>query len=314
MKRTAFASLLLSLAACPDRTISKVEPQQARCARQAYPGERRHRHPVRDRQLGVDARQADRSSQQNFPKFVAALDAFPTGRPNLHVGVVDTTVDIERRRLRPGCPSPDPGRQRPAPEHGARRGLHAAERPLHQRHQGRERQRASTNYTGTLDQALSCIAQVGASGCGFEAPARGDEARARRLADREPGLHPRRRVPRGDLPDRRGRRVGQGSRGVRAARRHGRRHERLSRAAAVRLQVRSDALVERRRHVHELRRRAPTRTCKIAELLQQLPQRREGSGADRRRGDRGPAARRDDERLAAADRDVDERRRRAAAR
>ena len=33
-----------------------------------------------------------------------------------------------------------------------------------------------TNYSGTLDVALSCIAQVGASGCGFEAQLRSDEA------------------------------------------------------------------------------------------------------------------------------------------
>ena len=43
----------------------------------------------------------------NFPKFVAALDAFPTGRPNLHIGVVTSTVDIGVQGFGPGCPSPD---------------------------------------------------------------------------------------------------------------------------------------------------------------------------------------------------------------
>jgi hypothetical protein len=44
----------------------------------------------------------------NFPKFVAALDALPTGRPSLHIAVVDTTVDIGDASWGPGCPSPDP--------------------------------------------------------------------------------------------------------------------------------------------------------------------------------------------------------------
>ena len=44
---------------------------------------------------------------QNFPALVSALDAFPNGRPDLHVGVVDSTVDVDVQGFGPGCPSPD---------------------------------------------------------------------------------------------------------------------------------------------------------------------------------------------------------------
>jgi len=44
-----------------------------------------------------------------------------------------------------------------------------------------------TTTTGTLDAAFSCIAKIGAGGCGFEA-ARSAQARARRLATRERGF------------------------------------------------------------------------------------------------------------------------------
>ena len=62
----------------------------------------------------------------------------------------------------------------------------------------------ATNYTGTLADVFSAMASVGASGCGFEQHARGDEARARQ----QPGerrLPAARRVPRVVFLDRRGR-------------------------------------------------------------------------------------------------------------
>jgi len=44
----------------------------------------------------------------SYPAFAQALDAFALGRPNLHIGVVDTTTDIGVQGFGPGCPSPDP--------------------------------------------------------------------------------------------------------------------------------------------------------------------------------------------------------------
>src|SRR5262249_13490511 len=103
---------------------------------------------------------------QNFHNFVAALDRFPTGRPNLHIGVVTSTVDTgsgqsschpvtgqsglpQNTALDPAFPCAPP----------------TADRFLSDVAQGGGR---LVNYSGTLDQALSCIAHVGDRGCGFE--------------------------------------------------------------------------------------------------------------------------------------------------
>ncbi|MGE5182905.1 MAG: hypothetical protein ACM31C_12615, partial [Acidobacteriota bacterium] len=110
---------------------------------------------------------------QNFPSFVAALDGFPGGRPNLHLGVVTTTVDIGASNFGPGCPSPDPNDNgllvntpRVATGCSGPSGRFISD--IASSTGGR-----TTNYTGTLSDAFSCIAQVGATGCGFEAQLEG---------------------------------------------------------------------------------------------------------------------------------------------
>src|ERR1700733_6469590 len=170
MKRIALGSLplLLLVTACPNRSVSKVDPQQEGAVVKHIPVS-----ADIDILFVVDnsASTADKQTvfAANFPKFVAALDAFPTGRPNLHIAVVDTTVDIGVQGYAPGCPSPDP----------ADNGLfqNAARVPGCSPPTGsfisdikNADGTRTVNYAGTLDVALSCIAQVGSSGCGFEAP------------------------------------------------------------------------------------------------------------------------------------------------
>ena len=106
----ALASLLLIplvLSGCPDRTISSVKTTQE--------GEVKKDIPVSadvDILFVIDSSASTTDKQTvfaaNFPKFVQALDAFPTGRPNIHIGVVSTTVDIHTPGFGPGCPSPAP--------------------------------------------------------------------------------------------------------------------------------------------------------------------------------------------------------------
>ncbi len=107
----------------------------------------------------------------NFSKFVAALDAFPGGRPNLHIAVVSTTVAIgssddysygqectaspgedgllQNTERVTGCTAPN-GRfiSDVADPDGTRQ----------------------TNYAGTLADTLACIGELGEGGCGFESP------------------------------------------------------------------------------------------------------------------------------------------------
>ncbi len=153
------------LAGCPDRTISEVTPVQN--------GVNKKEIPVSadiDILFVIDnsASTLDKQTifEQNFPKFVQALDAFPTGRPNLHIGVVDTTVDIGATGFG-GCPSPDPADNGKLQATAHITGCTAPTGAfLSDIKNGATR---SVNYAGTLDSALSCIALVGTTGCGFEA-------------------------------------------------------------------------------------------------------------------------------------------------
>src|SRR5258706_1846093 len=162
---------LLVAAGCPDRTISEVHPQQQGAVVKHIPVS-----ADIDVLFVIDNSASTIDKQtifaQNFPRFVQALDAFPTGRPNLHLAVVDTTIDIQTQGYSSGatgCPSPD------LADNGVFQ--NTAHVPGCMPPTGRfitdikaSNGMRTTNYSGTLDQAPSCIPQVGASACGFEAP------------------------------------------------------------------------------------------------------------------------------------------------
>jgi hypothetical protein len=160
--------LLLALAGCPDRTISELTPVQV--------GEVQKDIPVSadiDILFVIDNSGSTKDKQtvfsQNFPRFVEALDRFPTGRPNVHLGVVTSTVDLGVSLG--GCPHPAPndnGLLQNKPRVAScmpPNGRYISDVAL----PGGGRQ---TNYAASqsLAQTLSCIAQVGSDGCGFEAP------------------------------------------------------------------------------------------------------------------------------------------------
>jgi len=166
MKVIPVAALCL-LAGCPDRTISEVTPAQQGAVVKHIPVS-----ADIDILFVIDnsASTADKQTvfAANFPKFVAALDAFPTGRPNLHIAVVDSTVDIGAQGYGPSCPSPDPNDNGLFQNTARVAGCTPPTGRYLSDIKGSSGARV-TNYSGTLDTALSCIAQVGASGCGFEA-------------------------------------------------------------------------------------------------------------------------------------------------
>src|SRR5262245_7415668 len=106
-----YLCMLMLLAGCIDRTVSKLTPQQGGAVLKKIPVS-----ADIDILFVIDNSGSTNDKQtvfaQNFPLFVQALDAFQTGRPNLHIGVVDTTVDIGAQGYgngANGCPSPDPG-------------------------------------------------------------------------------------------------------------------------------------------------------------------------------------------------------------
>jgi hypothetical protein len=105
----------------------------------------------------------------NFASLAASLDAFPSGRPNLHIGVVSTTVGTgSDADFGPSCPKVAPnddGLLQNTPRIPGCMG--PTGRFLDDiRSTGGH----TTNYPGTLPEAFSCIATLGTGGCGFEAP------------------------------------------------------------------------------------------------------------------------------------------------
>jgi hypothetical protein len=168
--RIAVLALLVPLAACPDRTVAALDPQPSGQIEKVIPTS-----TDIDILFVIDDSRSTLDKQKvfaaNFTNFVSALDAFPGGRPNVHIGVVSTSVDLGATSIDwgAGCPHPSPldGRlQNTArvagctPPNG-----HWIEDVAN----GPDGTR-TTNYTGALDQELACIATLGDDGCGFEAP------------------------------------------------------------------------------------------------------------------------------------------------
>jgi hypothetical protein len=164
MKYSYVSSLLAGVVACEQPSVVDRQPVVKRV------------HPGADLDVlfVIDNSSSTRDKQElfaaNFASLAASLDAFPNGRPDLHVGVVSTTVGTgSDADLGPGCPTVAPnddGLLQSTPRIAGCSGptgrfLGDVKNPDGTR---------TANYPGTLADAFSCIAQLGDTGCGFEAP------------------------------------------------------------------------------------------------------------------------------------------------
>jgi hypothetical protein len=152
------------LAGCPDRHVSELPETPATVITKDIPVE-----ADLDLLFVIDnsASTGDKQDlfRQNFTRFVNALSSFPGGRPNLHIAVVTTSVDIGAQGWG-GCPSPDPkydGRFQTGSMCGVN-GQYIVDVAT----PGTGTRQI--NYAGALDTTFSCMAAVGSGGCGFEAP------------------------------------------------------------------------------------------------------------------------------------------------
>ena len=107
-----------------------------------------------------------------FPVLINALDALPGGRPDLHIGVI--TPDVGTKGLADDQPGPPVGGGVGSCSGTGKAGMLQTQGSalvtgayLSDIATSSGRQ---TNYTGTLADAFSAIASVGAAGCGFEQP------------------------------------------------------------------------------------------------------------------------------------------------
>ncbi|HJZ83914.1 MAG TPA: hypothetical protein VKN99_02035 [Polyangia bacterium] len=124
----------------------------------------------------------------NFPVFLDGLGANDNGLPNLHLGVITTSMGAGAftASIR-GCQYPDFGNL----VHDVRAAIDPVCSTV--RITGSEHyivalaNESQTNYSGNLSDVFGCIAQVGSSGCGFEQPFAAARAA---LGDPQMGLTP----------------------------------------------------------------------------------------------------------------------------
>ena len=106
---------------------------------------------------------------QNFPALAAQLDLSPNGRPNLHLGVVSTTVGTGSIDVGASCTTQAPlddGLLQNTPRISGCTGPTGRFISDIRNDQGGR----TTNYSGSLPDVFTCIAELGANGCGFEQP------------------------------------------------------------------------------------------------------------------------------------------------
>jgi len=102
---------------------------------------------------------------QGFPTIISALEALPGGMPSLHVGIVSSSMGAGRDANITGCPpGGDQGifHVKPLGTTCSQASLAAGQNFLIDDGAG------NANFTGTLSDMFSCIAPLGAHGCGFE--------------------------------------------------------------------------------------------------------------------------------------------------
>ena len=160
--------MFLALLGCaPDRSIATVHPEQAKIETKEVPGV-----PNKDADIlfviddSGSMEQEQASLRANFSRFMNILDSIPGGRPNVHIGVITpnlgTTAFDGSKAPSLGVACTDTGGER-----GELRRLGTTGprflRDVALAGGGRE-----TNYTGTLADAFSQLADVGSNGCGIE--------------------------------------------------------------------------------------------------------------------------------------------------
>lgn len=158
---------LLLLAGCPDRTVSSVYPESGNVEVKDLPAVPNKNVDILflvDNSGSMAEEQA--SLRANFSRFMGVLETIEGGLPNIHVGVVTSSLGqsatdgVGSASFGTACAGKgDDGVMRSAPS------LFSGQFIIDEEGTGGTRNR---NYSGTLADAFSTIANVGTMGCGIE--------------------------------------------------------------------------------------------------------------------------------------------------
>lgn len=157
--------LLLAVAGCPDREVSKIDPvQHPETVTRVDVGVTRDVDIlfVIDNSGSMAEEQASLTS--NFYQFMNVLENIEGGLPNVHIGVVSSNVGVGGYNITSCAGEGDDGRLQnvaTAPGCTPPSGYYISDvaNPDGSR---------TKNYTGTLADTFACIARLGQDGCGFE--------------------------------------------------------------------------------------------------------------------------------------------------
>jgi hypothetical protein len=164
---TLLPLVLAGVGACADRTISRLEPTQGKVETKDLPAVPNRDVDILfliDNSLSMEEEQT--SLRANFSKFMDVLGTIEGGMPNVHIGVATSSLGqaagdgVGTGAFGAGCAGTgDDGNLRGAAAISGRF-IIDEETPG-----GGARNR---NYSGTLGDAFSAIADVGTGGCGIE--------------------------------------------------------------------------------------------------------------------------------------------------
>ncbi len=165
---TALLATTVSLVACTDREVARVDPRQNKEQEKEIPVEVNrdldilfvidNSNSMRDEQISLAA---------NFGNFINVLNNIEGGLPNIHIGVATTDLGAGPYNIT-GCT----GNGDNGVLQNAAVGPAGCSTPSEKwiSDIGDEMGNRTKNYAGGLSEAFSCIAQLGTNGCGFEQP------------------------------------------------------------------------------------------------------------------------------------------------
>lgn len=160
------AAAALLLAGCPDRQIAIVEPDQVKVESKDIPVNPNRKLDILfliDKSPTMEDEQTALAA--NFPRFIESLSQVEGGLPSIHIGVISQDIGAGGLTVGQTCTGAgDDGRLLSQPRVAGctpPNGNFIAD--LDQGNGNRMR-----NYTGSLEETFSCIANLGPDGCGFE--------------------------------------------------------------------------------------------------------------------------------------------------
>ncbi len=165
MRTPLLLSLIALTASCTDRSVQEVDPQRTADKREVFQTDPIHKLDILfviDNSGSMSDKQGHLA--QSFPTFIQKLEALPDGLPDVHLGVVTSDLGA--------LPYTDDKCNATGGDHGVLQNtLHGAcNATLSGRYitDAGDGDGTGKNYTGALADVFSCIARVGAAGCGLE--------------------------------------------------------------------------------------------------------------------------------------------------